>query len=80
MDDNELAHAWESFATALREVPMQREYRARMAYLMRGTCLADFGVDRQQQLTAKYQAMSLHAASYQSRGIRPGIFGFGIMI
>lgn len=80
MDDEQLAAAWESFATALYDVPRQREYRARMAYLMRGTSLADLGLNRQQQLAAKYQNMSLHAASHQRRGIRPGIFGLGITL
>ena len=82
MDDDTLARAWESFAPALADVPKQREYRARMAYLMRGTSLADFGVDRQQELAMRYQAQAMQGAMehYRYSGIRPGILGLGIMI
>jgi hypothetical protein len=80
MTDDQLADAWESFATALADVPRQREHRRRAANMMRGVSVADFGLTRGQE--AQYQAMSIDAASRRSqyRGIKSGIFGLGVMI
>jgi hypothetical protein len=82
MTDDDLALAWENFATALADVPRQREHRRRAANMLRGVSLADIGFNQGQQQAAQYQAMSLNAASRHSqyRGIKGGLFGFGIMI
>lgn len=89
MTDDELAHAWESFATALADVPRQRDYRERMNFLMRPSCLSDLGSHGSLQDSMQYQheAMRLYEQMRQLhnhnpyvRGIRPGPFGLGITL
>ena len=78
MDDDELAHAWESFATALREVPEQRIKRR----LRQPSQFSDFGISPEMQDSMLYQARAMQAGleHHRYRGIQRGIFGFGIMI
>lgn len=73
MNDDELAHAWESFATALREVPARRLER----WMCRPTCLADLG---QKQEAWQYQKLAMHSAAnhYRIRGFSSGIFQAGM--
>lgn len=81
MDDDALAHAWESFATALREVPEQRVYRATLDSLMRATALSLCQTPAAQEAMQYQQAMMNRAYDgRQYRGIQRGIFGFGITI
>lgn len=71
MNDEELANAWESFATALRKVPEQRENRLRLN--------AARAADMERMARWQYEDMR-HSQSAYVRGIRNGIFGFGLMI
>lgn len=73
MTDDQLAEAWESFATALREVPGRRMER----YLLAA------GMSHAKEDSARYQRMAMNAhmeRAHQLRGVRGGLFGFGIMI
>lgn len=71
MDDDALAQAWESFATALQDVPARRLERS----LCRPTRLADFGVNPMHVEAMRYQAMAMRAASPQTYGGNTGFLG-----
>lgn len=71
MNDDELAHAWESFATALREVPGRRMER----WLLNEFCRTS----EQESARRQYEMLRNNPNPYV-RGIRPGIFGLGIML
>jgi len=81
MTDDELAHAWESFATALREVPGRRMER----WLSRPTYLADVGISRRDIDTARFQANALAMAGARpetyatNRGTRVEMFGYALV-
>ena len=78
MTDDDLAHAWESFATALADVPAQRALR-----FLRGEMSPEAAAacSRQNEIWNRHYAMmARNSQNPYVRGIRPDIFGFGIMI